>query len=275
MNHAPAQPPPARYARREDYESRIDHVELPVEAWTVFAELAQPASVEELVPRTRLAAAVVQTALDQLVTAELVRKSAMSWRDFTALKAAIPAPFPATGTSASIVSVKTLDVPTPPPWPEPEARLPAAPTAKPDVPKPAPPPAPAPRRSPPARVAPVSFRISSSNTDRRRPSLSLRLCRSGFTAASAPAEPPSRTTVWKLRPVLDAIGGKAGGGVAGQLLIYRVFLNIPTELMHAAGLHSLSLVKSDFTVTHPGFRAALAEAARRHADVDIDRLPEA
>ncbi len=266
MNNTSAQPRPARYARREDFESRIDHVELPVEAWTVFAELAQPASVEELVPRTALAAPVVQTALDQLVATELVRKAAMSWRDFTALKATTAAPFPASGTSASIVSVKTLDVPTPPPWPE--NKTPAA------LP---PPPAPEARRAPasPTRVAPVSFRISSSNTAARRPALSLRVARDGFVAASAPAEPPSRTGVWKLRPVLDAIGGKAGGGVAGQLLIYRVFLNIPTELMHAAGLHSLSLVKSDFTVTHPGFRAALAEAARRHADVDIDRLPEA
>lgn len=243
MNNAPAQPRPARYVRREDFENQIDRVELPVETWTVFAEIAHPASVEELAPRVQLPVAAVQGAIDQLVEHRLARKAAISWRDFSAIRAATAVPFPPAGGSAPIVSVKTLDVPAP--------------------------------AAPAARVAPVSFRISSSDTSALRPAVSLRLARSGTVALSAPAGPPSRTTVWKLRPVLDAIGGKAGGGVAGQLLIYRVFLNIPTELMHAAGLHSLSLVRSDFTVTHPGFRAALAEAARRHADVDIDRLPEA
>jgi hypothetical protein len=79
----------------------------------------------------------------------------------------------------------------------------------------------------------------------------------------------------RLRPILEAIGAKAGGGVAGQLLVYRVFLQIPTELMHAAGIHSLSLVDDQFTLRHPELRAALADTARRHAGVDIEALAAA
>jgi hypothetical protein len=89
----------------------------------------------------------------------------------------------------------------------------------------------------------------------------------------APASTPDSGL--RLRPVLDAIGAKAGGGVAGQLLVYRVFLQIPTELMRAAGLNSLNLVDDQFTLRHPELRAALADTARRHAGVDIEALAAA
>ena len=97
----------------------------------------------------------------------------------------------------------------------------------------------------------------------------------GASPHPSPSAPISSAKGLRLRPILDAIGAKAGGGVAGQLLVYRVFLQIPTKLMQAAGLHSLNLVDDHFTIPNPSLRAALAEAARQHAGVDIDALTTA
>ena len=125
--------------------------------------------------------------------------------------------------------------------------------------------------APGALLSPIiSFRVSSSRAPARpAPAVSLRI---GSSALPAKTTPGSTANAPRLRPILDAIGAKAGGGVAGQLLVYRVFLQIPTELMHAAGLHSLNLVDDHYTIAHSALRAALAAAARRHAGVDIDAL---
>ena len=72
--------------------------------------------------------------------------------------------------------------------------------------------------------------------------------------------------------MIDAIGARAGGGLAGQLLVYRVFLQVPADLLQAAGLHSLSLVDDHFTVNHAPLRKAIVDAARHHADVDLAGL---
>jgi hypothetical protein len=92
------------------------------------------------------------------------------------------------------------------------------------------------------------------------------------SAAPAMATASGGESGWRLRPVMDAIGAKAGGGLAGQLLVYRVFLQVPPELMQAGGLHSLSLVDDHFSVTHAPLRSAIIDAARTHADVEIDAL---
>lgn len=88
----------------------------------------------------------------------------------------------------------------------------------------------------------------------------------------APAASGGASVSWKLRPILDAIGASVGGGIPGQLLIYKVFLQLPPDLLQAAGLQSLSAVDEHFTVTHPALRNALVEAARRHASIDVASL---
>ena len=129
-----------------------------------------------------------------------------------------------------------------------------------------------PARPAPAPRSPIlSFRVTSPEKPARpAPAISFSID-SSRPAATKPM-PSVNTEGLRLRPVLDAIGAKAGGGVAGQLLVYRVFLQIPTELMQAAGLHSLNLVDDQFTLRHPELRAALADTARRHAGVDIEAL---
>ncbi|MET0262629.1 MAG: hypothetical protein ABW223_07010 [Rariglobus sp.] len=274
-----------RYVRCEDFAARIDGIELAPEVWAVFAQLTQSRNAPELAQTLQLDVEAVNASLRRLVRRKLVRKHVLGWRDYTATQApsaASPAPTTPLVPPAPTAAVAT-DLISPPFTRDASPLLtpnPVGPSATPTAPA-----------APLTRSPIISLRISNPNTSAQTaPAISFRIAASPRsatpstttpgTSASAPsvtsaiisATPLSNSPGIKLRPVLDAIGAKAGGGVAGQLLVYRVFLQIPTELMQAAGLHSLSLVDDHFTVQHPPLRAALADAARRHADVDIDAL---
>lgn len=81
-------------------------------------------------------------------------------------------------------------------------------------------------------------------------------------AAVAPA-------VWKLRPALDAIAATAGGGVPGQLLVYKLFLLIPPDLLKASGIESVNAIGPDFQFTDPRLRDTLIGIAREHVSLDL------
>lgn len=98
--------------------------------------------------------------------------------------------------------------------------------------------------------------------------VSLRL---GSPVAAGVAASPA-TAGWKLRPALDAIAASAGGGIPGQLLLLKVFLQIPPDLLKAAGIESATSIPPDFVLTDSRFRDKLIEAAREHASVDIAPL---
>ena len=242
-----------RYIRCEDFASRIDGIELSPDIWAVFAQLIRSRTPAELAEHLKLDVKTVNSALRSLVRRKLVRKHVLAWRDYAAASPSSSPPATTThfeGSTAPFIE-------TPPPAPKaPVTRAPLPATASP--------------RSPI-----ISFRISSASLPARpAPVVSLRI--GPATRAAAPAgHPHPLPDGTRLRPIIDAITAKAGGGIAGQLLVYRVFLQIPTELMHAAGLHSLNLVDDNFKIPNAAFRAALATAARRHADVDIDELATA
>lgn len=241
-----------RYVRCDDFAQRIDGVHLAPEIWAVFAQLHQARNATELASRLALDIDAVHAALRSLVRRKLVRKHVLAWSDYAASAQAnvrntnIPS-----AQSASSFSVAPALAPAP---------LTAI--------------APVLAVAPASRSPIVSFRVTSPEKPTRpAPSISFRIGPSASAArAVTPAAADTKTAGLRLRPVLDLIGAKAGGGIAGQLLIYRVFLQIPTELMHAAGIHSLNLVDDAFTLHHPALIAALAESARRHAGVDIDAL---
>ena len=86
--------------------------------------------------------------------------------------------------------------------------------------------------------------------------------RSGVTCERRPAEAETPASAapaegWLLRPLLDAIVRRGGGGVAGQLLAYRVFLRVPVELLDRAGLHSLNLAGTDYVIRDVELYAAI------------------
>ena len=231
-----------RYVRCDDFAQRIEGVHLAPEIWAVFAQLHQARNATELAARLALDIDAVHAAVRSLVRRKLVRKHVVAWRDYAA---------------SATPLVRNTNIPSP------------APVSTTPVATPGPAPASAPR-------SPIlSFRVSPpEKSPRPTPVVSFRIGPAAKPAVPTPAPVAmeTKTAGLRLRPVLDAIGAKAGGGIAGQLLVYRVFLQIPTELMHAAGIQSLNLVDDAFTLRHPALITALAETARRHAGVDIEAL---
>ena len=235
-----------RYIHSDDFASRIDGVELAPEIWAVFAQLAQARNASEIAANLKLDIEAVQAALRRLGRRKLIQKHVLGWRAYAAAAAipipAAPAPSPAPSTPASPVLSVTVT-----PTPEP----------------------PAPVLVTPPPLAPLlRFRIASDRPPAPAPAIRFRIASPGAVAPAAPAS----SSKWRLRPVLDAIGAKAGGGVAGQLLVYRVFLNVPSDLMQAGGLHSLNFMDDHFVAAHAPLRAAIIKAARAHAAVDVEPL---
>lgn len=116
----------------------------------------------------------------------------------------------------------------------------------------------------------VSIRISPAIV-RAPAAVSLRIPAApapGAASVSGKA-PATALSGWKLRPVLNALAESAGGGIPGQLLVYKVFLQIPPELLKASGIESVSSVGPDFVLTDPRLRDTIVEAARAHALVDL------
>jgi hypothetical protein len=111
----------------------------------------------------------------------------------------------------------------------------------------------------------VSIRIAPA-APRTPASVSLRL---GAPPAESAAPAAVAVKGWKLRPALDAIGAAAGGGIPGQLLICKVFLLIPPDILKGAGVESVSSVGPDFVLTDTRLRDTLVQAARVHASVDL------
>lgn len=241
-----------RYIRSDDFATRIDGVELAPEIWAVFAQLAQARNASEIAATLKLDIEAVQAALRRLSRRKLIQKHVLGWHAYAA----------ANTSPAAEPNVRNTNIAAPAAFVEPPSASPSpvvSPVLSVSV---TPPPA------PPALPL-LRFRIASDRPPAPAPVIRLRIASPGAVITAAPEAASSK---WRLRPVLDAIGAKAGGGVAGQLLVYRVFLNVPSDLMQAAGLHSLSFVDDHFVATHAPLRAAIVKAARTHAGLDVAPL---
>jgi CheY-like chemotaxis protein len=76
----------------------------------------------------------------------------------------------------------------------------------------------------------------------------------GAMVPATPAEPAMADAAsggMRLKPLIDFIAKQAGGGTAGQLAVYHVFLKVPLNLLHAAKIRSLQLVDETFEVNSP------------------------
>ncbi len=238
---------PDRYLRTDDFASRVEGLTFPPEVWAVFAHLEQPRASAELVSALGFEEGLVEAAFQLLLDHKLVRKHVLSWRDFAG--------------SAQVSSVPVATAP--PPAPQPPVRdVPVIPPSPPKV-----------ATGPLSSSAPISYRWAAALPARLRntATVSLRVVSSGGSSTPLPARSPGASR-WRLLPVLDLIRAKAGGGLAGQLLIYRVFLHVPAELMRAGGLHSISLVDEHLVVNHPRLRDAIATAARSQAQIEVAHL---
>lgn len=251
-----------RYIRSDDFASRIDGVQLAPEVWAVFAQLHHARTAAEMASTLKLDLKAVQSAVRSLTRRKLIQKHVLDWRAYSAARpdADAIAPAPVQTPARTPVSA-TLVEPRPTPAASPVVVV--SPVLSVSV------------SPPPAQPATptIRFRLASSRAPAPAPkaAISLRLSTAGAITPRATVATTSSAR-WRLRPVLDAIGAKAGGGLAGQLLVYRVFLNVPPDLMQAGGLHSLSFVDENFVANHAPLRAAIIKAARTHAQVELEPL---
>jgi hypothetical protein len=84
-----------------------------------------------------------------------------------------------------------------------------------------------------------------------------------FTLSPAREKAPaakSANRVMKLSAVVDFIIALVGNISVGQLLVYRVFLRVPPELLIAEDVASVSLVKDTSLIKSEGLQKAIADA---------------
>lgn len=252
------------FVRSPDCATYLIDLKLPPELWAVFALTEQPVTAEQVVDRSGLDLETAKLALRRLARRKLIQKHVLGWQDYIkAGPVAAPAPAPVFAPAPAVVAtapVVAAAVVAPAPAivasPAPVAPTPAlvrlSATPKPPV------------------VTEVVFTLRSAQADARRRAAAAGIIEFKLTRTAAPS---ATVAGRKLRPILDAIIEKGGGGLQGQLLAYRVFLRIPSEIAAAAGLSSLSLVDDDFIVEDPRLIDALFEAARTVAG--LESLPQA
>jgi DNA-binding NarL/FixJ family response regulator len=97
--------------------------------------------------------------------------------------------------------------------------------------------------------------------------------------AVAPATPAEHTLAeaasggMRLKPLIDFIVKQAGGGTAGQLAVYHVFLKVPLNLLHAAKIPSLQLVDETSEIHSPHLVRIILAAVRETLGVEYVPVP--
>lgn len=240
-----------RYVRVDGYAAHVKGLDFTPQIWAVFGQLDKARTASEIAAALKVQEDAVNYAFRRLVDGKLIRKQVV----------APPAPAKAAAPVKAPTSAGPIVKPANAAAPEKPAAKSALPTfvtlTKTTVPA-------------PVEVGPaqVSLRLVSprADWDAAKPVVNLRM---GGPITADSGKP------WRLRPVLDAIEASAGGGKAGQLLVYKVFLQLPADLLKAAGLQSPSSVDPQFSVVDPRLRAAVVDATRRHANLDAAALATA
>jgi hypothetical protein len=77
----------------------------------------------------------------------------------------------------------------------------------------------------------------------------------------------------RLKPLIDFIIKQAGGGTAGQLAVYHVFLKVPLNLLHAAKIPSLQLIDETSEIRSPQLIRIILTAMRETLGVEYMPVP--
>lgn len=126
--------------------------------------------------------------------------------------------------------------------------------ATPPSPTPAPTPAPSPSPTPVAHPPPPLPAAVAQKPAPIEPSFVI-------TPQPVPSAPASKTPrVMKLSAVVDFITSLVGNISIGQLLVYRVFLRVPPELLMAEDVASVYLVKDTSLIKTEALQKAIADA---------------
>lgn len=77
------------------------------------------------------------------------------------------------------------------------------------------------------------------------PSKNKETSRPTFQTKSSTYTKKSDTKKYKLQPIISQIEKLSSGGVEGSVLVYQVFLKVPTDLLRDEGIESLKLVDAN------------------------------
>ncbi len=236
------------YIQSPDFERLAEEQSLSEELWLIAFALAKPATTTELAQACNLTPVAADKAVTELLASGLIRKKTLTFKEFLAKR-----------NNAQTKPEKTELVVL--------ATLPTA------------------TNSPTAATEIHSIRIGFLPVSQasETPVFATRFGGDrlpGFAAAveeirpvaisaRAKAKKPSANSPMKLRPVINAIETKGGGGISGQLLVYRVFLRVPFGSLYDEGITSLKLVDENSTVRNPDLKAAILDAAREIAGVEL------
>jgi hypothetical protein len=258
------------YVQCADFERIAEAHSLSEELWLVAFALATPATPGELAESCGLPPDTASRAVESLLERGLIRRHTMTLKEFIAKRNASPAP-----------AAQTPEVPTP--------SVAAVPPVEATQPAPIAPAAPAVKREPlialadPEQSAAIVTmrigRVTALQPLSDTPVFVLKLgtaIPAAVTGTAAPvktrqaAKPSAKDrSVMKLRPVINAIETKGGGGIAGQLLVYRVFLRVPFGSLYDEGITSLKLVDENSAIRNPELQDAILDAAREIAGVEL------
>lgn len=284
MNHDSSSYALESYARTADFADRAAHLVLAPVLWEIFARLDTPASVATIAHQLQLEPALVHAGLQELGRHALVSKHVLSWRDFQK-KTHSPERLsgqdspPTVVAAAPLTAVATTPVaPAEPPTISPDTVESTSTAVAAPAPVSVSPARAVPRSTGPASITtaarsePLVFHLENERARQTRRKACAAIIQFHLGNATAPASPsPVLLTGWKLRPLLQSIIARGGGGTPGHLLVYRVFLQVPSELMVRAGLHTLSLADETYTIRDPDLYRAIATSMR---DVAGIALPE-
>jgi hypothetical protein len=246
-----------QYIQCPDFERLAEAQRLSEEMWLVAFSLNRPATVADLASHCELTPSETAKAVDGLIQCGLIQRHTMTLQEFIARRngtrrTAEPAAQPALPTAPTLTVLPKPEIPFE------REETPAAPARA---------------------IAAVSTRLGRLLPVQKVEGVVF-IARFGEAllpetgrltgaverpvAASVPGHDPM-----KLRPVIQAIETKGGGGISGQLLVYRVFLRVPFGSLYDEGITSLKLVDDESAVRNPDLKAAILQAAREVAGVEL------
>lgn len=241
------------YIQSPDFERLAEAQSLSEELWLIAFALAKPATTAELVSACNVSPDAAEQAVSELLACGLIRKQTLTFKEFLAKRNVSQ---PAVEKTEPVV---------------PAIQQPVAEQATPK------------QSAPAAEIYSIRVGFLPASQASETPVFITRFGGDrmpGFATAmeeirpmpvSARAKPrkPSSNSPMKLRPVINAIETKGGGGISGQLLVYRVFLRVPFGSLYDEGITSLKLVDENSMVRNPDLKAAILDAAREVAGVEL------
>jgi hypothetical protein len=196
---------PDRYIRVQEFDHRAKGIDFPVEVWATAAELTEVRTCEELERITGLDPSMLEDALTRLISRGLVKKHLVSWQDFA--------------KSGQVSVAKD-----------------------------------APDSAPTQEIAETMSELGQLVTHCKislrlgqvlMPQVSKNLLNARIGQLPSFIEKPlpvAPVTGYLLKTLIDQIASHASDPVAGQLLVYQVFLRVPLKILKAEGISSLRFV---------------------------------